>query len=203
MSNNKTYQLGFTAGGLFLREGPSLAGLCLELGGIPPLRERILADNLLQARTQSSLKRLCREVLGRLEQLREDELRFLSDATLRDCGYLLWLAACRRYRILADFAVEVLHERFLTLKPNLPEQEFTRFFSEKSQFHTELAELSSSTTQKLRQVLFRMLREAGLLDKACNIIPAIPGLKLTEFLRIRREYVYFPMNPPLQREDVA
>ena len=132
--------------------------------------------------------------------MREDELHFLSDATLRDCGYLLWLAACRRYRFLADFAVEVLHERFLTLKPNLPEQEFTIFFHEKSQIHPELDGLSSSTTQKLRQVLFRMLREASLLDKACNIIPAVPGPRLLAMLRTRREYIYFPMNPPLQRD---
>lgn len=125
---------------------------------------------------------------------------FCPGATLRDSGYLLWLAVCRRYRFLADFAVEVLHERFLTLKPALPPQEFDVFFNDKSQSHPELSELSSSTIQKLRQVLFRMLREAGLLDKACNIIPAIPGLKLTEFLRIRQEYVYFPMNPPMKKE---
>ncbi len=200
MDGDKTYQLGFTAGGLFLREGPSLARLWLEVGGADVLREQILSENLLQVRTQSSLKRLCREVLGRLSQLNEDELRFLSDATLRDSGYLLWLAACRRYRFLADFAVEVLHERFLTLKPNLPEQEFTVFFNDKSQLHNELTELSSSTVQKLRQVLFRMLREAGLLDKACSIIPAIPGPKLTELLRLHQEYIYFPMNPPLQKD---
>jgi len=200
MDGNTTYQLGFTAGGLFLREGPSLARLRLEAGNADALRERILSENLLQVRTRSSLIRLCREVLGRLEQFSDDELRFLSNATLRDCGYLLWLAACRRYRFLADFAVDVLHERFLTLKPNLPEQEFAVFFNDKSQLHTELTELSSSTVQKLRQVLFRMLREAGLLDKACNIIPALPGPNLTELLRIRREYVYFPMNPPMQKD---
>ncbi len=164
------------------------------------MRERILADNLLQVRTQSSLKRLCREVLGRLVQLNENELIFLSKATLRDCGYLLWLAACRQYRFLADFAVEVLHERFLTLKPTLPTQEFDAFFNDKSQFHAELADLSSSTTQKLRQVLFRMLRECELLDKACSIIPAIPGQELTELLRVRQEYVYFPMNAPMQKD---
>lgn len=199
MDENITYQLGFTAGGLFLREGPSLARLWLEVGGVDALRQRILSENLLQVRTQSSLKRLCPEVLGRLAQLNENELHLLSNATLRDCGYLLWLAACRRYHFLADFAVEVLHERFMTLKPNLPVQEFVAFFNDKSQFHNELTDLSSSTVQKLRQVLFHMLRDAELLDKANNIIPAIPGLQLTEILRMHREYVFFPMNTPMQK----
>ena len=69
MDEKPAYKLGFTAGGLFLREGPSLARLWLEVGGVDAVRKRILADNLLQVRTQSSLKRLCREVLGRLVQL--------------------------------------------------------------------------------------------------------------------------------------
>lgn len=185
-----------------MHEAPSLARLWLEVGGADPLRERILSENLLQVRTQSSLKRLCREVLGRLVQFNENELRFLSSSTLRDCGYLLWLATCRRYKFLADFSVEVLRERFLTFKTNLPVQEFINFLHDKTLFHNELTCLSSSTTKKLQQVLFRMLREAELLDKSYNIIPAIPGPQLTEMLRISQEYVFFPMNTPMKK-DVA
>lgn len=201
MNGRIHYHLGFTVGGLFLHEGRHLARLLLELGDLAALRERILAENLLQVRTLSSLKRLCRECVGRLAHFQENELRFLTSASQRESGYLLWLAACRHYPFLTDFALEVLDERFMTLQPCLPVSAFMIFFQDKALFHPELERLSSTTLRKVRQVVFRMLREASLLDTADNILPAIPGSEeMTEILLRRREYLLFPMDTPRQTD---
>ena len=75
----------------------------------------------------------------------------------------MWVAACRRYALIGDFAEEVVRERFLLLTPALGYGDFDSFVHGKTLWHPELAEVKDSTLQKLRSTVFRMLTEAGLL----------------------------------------
>lgn len=113
------YRMSFTTGGLFHRESVSVAARYLELGDWKAVRERVMADNLLQCRTVSTLTRVFREVVSRLMTCSREELEYLVRASRRDQGYLLWLAVCRRYGFIARFAVEELRERYITLKNGL------------------------------------------------------------------------------------
>lgn len=161
--------MSFTTGSLFHRESVKLAALYLELGDWNAVRNKVIAENLLQARTLNTLKRVCREVISRLKTLSAEELDFLVDVNHQEQGYFLWLAICRRYRFIADFAVEVLRERYITLKTDLSFDDFDSFFNRKSEWHSELDEIRPATRSKLRQVLFKILREADLLT-ANNMI---------------------------------
>jgi hypothetical protein len=163
--------MSFTTGSLFQRESVELAALYQGLGDWNSVRDKVIAENLLQTRTLNTLKRVCREVISRLKTLSPGELEFLVEAGRQEQAYLLWLAVCRRYRFIADFAVEVLRERYITLKSDLTHEDFDSFFNRKSEWHLELDEISPVTRDKLRQVLFKMLREADLLT-ANNMIHA-------------------------------
>lgn len=177
MSDNR-YSMSFTTGGLFHRESVNLTKLYLDLGDWNSVRNKVIEENLLQARTLNTLKRVCREVVSRLKRLSTGELEFLNQGDRQEQGYLLWLAVCRRYRFIADFAVEVLRERFLSLKTDITHEDFDAFFNRKSEWHLELEQIAPATRRKLRQVLFRILREANLLT-ADNMIHAAmlsPGL---------------------------
>lgn len=165
------YIMAFTTGGLFLRESVKLATLYLGLGDWPTVRYKVIAENLLQARTLNTLKRVYREVTSRLKTLSPGELEFLVEGTHQEQAYLLWLAVCRRYKFIADFAVEVLRERYITLKSDLTHEDFDSFFNRKAEWHLELDEITPTTRGKLRQVLFKILREADLLT-ANNMIQA-------------------------------
>lgn len=177
--NDNRYSLSFTTGSLFHRESVQLAALYLDSGDWNTVRGKVLAMNLLQARTLNTLKRVCSEVISRLRMLTPDELAFLVEASHLEQACLLWLAVCRRYRFIADFAVEVLRERYITLKSDLPHEEFDAFFNRKSEWHLELDEISPATRGKLRQVLTKMLREANLLTANSMIQAALltPGLQ--------------------------
>ena len=110
------YIMSFSTGGLFHHESVKLAALYLDLGDWSSVRDKVIAENLLQTRTLNTLKRVCREVVSRLRTLSSCELEFLIDGSHQEQAYLLWLAICRRYRFIADFAIEVLRERYLSLK---------------------------------------------------------------------------------------
>ena len=189
------YRISFTSGSLYHRESVPLAELYQALNDWEAVRTQALSENLLQARTESTAKRICREAIARLKTLNNEELKFLVEANHQDQAHLLWVAVCRLYRFVADFAVEVLHERFLAMKLDLGLEDFDAFYNRKAEWHEELDKASDSTRDKLRQVLFRMLREAGLLGKDNAINAVLLSPELVEMLRRNnpQELLYFPV----------
>lgn len=189
------YSMSFTTGSLFHRESVKLAALYLELGDWNAVRDKVISNNLLQTRTLNTLKRVCREVISRLKTLSIEELNFLVEANPQEQGYLLWLATCRRYRFIADFAMEVLRERYITLKTDVNHEDFDSFFNRKSEWHAELDAIQPTTRNKLRQVLFRILREAGLLASNNIINAAILSPELLNAIshNNRRDVLFLPV----------
>lgn len=187
--------MSFTTGSLFHRESVKLAALYLELGDWNAVRDKVISNNLLQTRTLNTLKRVCREVISRLKTLSIEELNFLVEANPQEQSYLLWLATCRRYRFIADFAIEVLRERYITLKTDVNHEDFDSFFNRKSEWHAELDAIQPTTRNKLRQVLFRILREAGLLASNNIINAAILSPELLNAIshNNRRDVLFLPV----------
>lgn len=187
--------MSFTTGSLFHHESVKLAVLYLDLGDWNSVRDKVVAENVLQTRTLNTLKRVCREVISRLRTLSPGELEFLVEGSHQEQAYLLWLAVCRRYRFIADFAIEVLRERYITLKNDLTQEDFDAFFNRKSEWHSELDEITPATRGKLRQVLFRMLRDANLLTANKVIHAAMLSPKLLDLIHqcSRKDVLYFPV----------
>lgn len=187
------YALSFTSGALLTREAVIAAPLFLEVRDWDLVRDRLRAENLLQARTASSGFRLAREVAQRLAVLTDPELELLREASPSERGHLMWVAACRRYSFIGDFAEEVVRERFLLLTPTLNYGDFDSFVLEKALWHPELLEVKDSTLQKLRSTLFCMLTEAGLLVSG-EIVNAALSERIREALnaQIPSDLRYLP-----------
>lgn len=196
MNKSKVYSLSFTTGTLLFQESMRIAELFGELQDWGAVREKVVAENLLQVRTQNTLHRFCREILSRLKLLNEAELALLVSGTAQEQRYLLWLAICRRYALIGDFAREVVYERYLSLTLSLASSEFDSFFNRKSEWHAELDEIAPATRSKLRQVLFKMLREADLLTKAGQINPALLSDRLLAAIvqSDRQDLLLFPSH---------
>ena len=194
MKNDK-YIMSFTTGGLFHLESVKLAGLFLELGDWNAVREKVISGNVLQARTRNSLKRVCREVISRLRTLAPHELDLLIRGSAQEQRYLLWLSVCRYYKFIADFADEVVHEHYVSLKNDLRYEDFDWFFNKKSEWHIELDKIRPTSRCKLRQVLFKILREADLLTPNNTINSAMLSPQLLDMIQHgnRQEVLRFPM----------
>lgn len=185
------YSMSFTTGGLFRHESVILASLYLDLHDWNTVRDRIFAENLLQARTRSTKKRLYCEVCARLMKLSDAEMRLLLAADAIDQGYMLWIAVCRRFQFIAEFATEVVRENFLMYKHSISHEDFDSFFDQKAEMHGELESLKRETKLKLRQVLFKTMREADLLEADNAIKSFMPTSKFLEMLE-PRESLFFP-----------
>jgi len=165
--------MAFTAGALLYRESVRIAEMHSSLGDWPAIQDKALDTNLLQSKTRSTAKRVLREVIGRLSTLTAEQLAIVVDGDTEEQKHVLWLAICKRYRFIWDFAVEIVRERYLMLSGGLTRSDYDSFFNAKSVWHPELEALSRSTQQRLRQTLFKMLREAGFLAQDGTVIPAL------------------------------
>jgi len=190
------YRLSFTTGGLLSQESAMAAEIYLRTLDWDLTRDKIRAENLLQVRTASASVRISRELIGRLELLSNQELQCVVDGTIRERGYLLWLAACRRYEFIRDFAVEVLREYFLTLRQVLSKKDFDAFFNAKAMWHEELDNTTLLTQDKLRQNLFRMMRDADLISPDNMIQPAMLTPRVASLMSAhgRDEFTIFPLS---------
>ena len=188
------YRLSFTTGGLFLQEAPVIVERYLALRNWSQTRDQVRNDNLLQVRTAAAALRISKELISRLELLESDELEELVNGNARDRGYLLWVAACRRYAIIHDFAIEVLREHYLLMRRQLSFGDYDAFYNAKALWHAELDEIAKSTQYKLRQNLFRMLRDAGLISDQQHIQAAMLSPRLAQLLarRGRDDLLVFP-----------
>ena len=171
--NNTPYSMSFSTGTLFRQPSILFAELHAELGDWSAVRSKVLKNNLLQSRTDNTAKRVCREIISRLKCLTPEQLLILTDGFRKDQGYILWAAICKRYRFIHDFAVEVVHEKFLNMDLLLTHADYDVYFNQKAEWHDEIVRIKASTQNKLRQVVFKMLCESGLLSKGQMIIPTL------------------------------
>lgn len=161
---SKKYLMSFTTGGLYYVESLLVVELYNELKDWKEVNKRALSSNILQTRTESTAKRSLKEIISRLETLTPDQLDLLTNGSLDEQKYILWLSVCKRYEFIKEFAVEVIRERYLTLKYDLPVEEFENFYSQKEQWNEELEKIADSSRYKMRTVLFKILREAEIID---------------------------------------
>ncbi|MDJ1638202.1 DUF1819 family protein [Rhizobium rhizogenes] len=164
--------MSFSVGGLMLNESLVIAQAYRPGETWACARERLLAQGTSSLPKLASQTRALREVYDRIGHLSDTERHYLSaEADRAGQQAMVWLAVCRTYRFVHEFAVEVISERYQTWRLDLGHEVFDRFLAEKAESDSGLAELSPSTCAKLRQVLFRILREASLISIDGRIQP--------------------------------
>ena len=166
------YRMSFSVGGLMVREGMALAQECRLGETWAEARERLLSEGVSSLPKLASQTRVLREVFDRIGHLTEAERSYLLESADRlERQALMWLAVCRTYRFVREFTVEVIVERYQSWRFDLGHDAFDRFLAEKAETDQGLAELSLSTCAKLRQVLFRIMRESEVLSSEDKIQP--------------------------------
>lgn len=190
------YSLSFTAGGLFLVESLPIAETYLKFQSWEKTKEVVLAENMIQSKTNASLVRFNREILSRLQLLTDEQLRLFVEGSIGERKLILWVAICRKHKFINDFAIEVIREKFLQLNYKITYKDFDIFFNQKSEWHEELDQLTESSRNKLRQVLFRILREADILLENDEINRVHLTSKFVETMKRtnRTEFSIFPIS---------
>lgn len=176
--------MSFAVGGLHLNESIDVARARLASDSWEQTLEHVIAAGVGSLPKTASRRRSLREIIVRVSTLSSAELEFLvQHADRSEQQALLWISTCRAYRFVREFAIEVIRERALSLNMDLPLEAFDIFFERKAEWNDQLAVITPMTRTKLRQILFRIMREAGVISGDYRILPA----NISRRLRARLE----------------
>ena len=76
----------------------------------------------------------------------------------------------------------MLHEKFLSLDYELTDFDYNAFFNRKADWHEELDELKETSRKKMKQIIFRMLREADLITEDSMIIATMLSKRFVDIV---------------------
>ena len=176
------YLLSFTAASLSYSESVKIAEVYSSCKDWDETKRIIEENNLHQSRTGSRTVRTYRELAQRLQLLSIEQMELLVEGNIQEQRYLLWFTVCNRYKFIQEFATEVIHEKFMSMDFELTELDYDAFFNRKADWHEELDSITNSTKNKLKQVVFRMLKEAGITTDENMIVQALLSKRLIEVL---------------------
>lgn len=163
---NQPYKMSFTSGGLYLNESVELSASYLKTKDWEKTISLAQAKGLTSLPKAKSKRRMLREIINRLETLSDDELKFLvEDEDRQEQSLLIWISVCRAYRLVREFALEVVQDRYLSFQLELPSESFDLLFEQKAEWDDALASTSAATRVRLRQVVFKIMREAGIISE--------------------------------------
>jgi len=175
---SKNYPLSFTAASLRPDLARIVAEAFLEVEDWELAKQKILSQNLLQARSQHSAVRIEREFRQRLQTLTHAQLKVLASAPLESRRAIAWLSVLKHAPFVRVFAVEVLRTKWEHMDPMFRSSDYEAFFEAEAIAHPDLMALAVSTRVKIRLVLIRMLEETGILaeigEERAFVRPILP-----------------------------
>lgn len=165
------FRLSFTAASLFLSDMALLAHSVIAAEG----DWNQLTGELLSRNRQKSNKRELTELVLRLKTLSNEELELLAFGNLEDQKQISLIAFGRTYTFFRFFLLEVVLRKLDALDHQLSDMDYWTYFSSKELTHPELTELAETTREKLRQVMFKVMEQGGMIDsvKSKRICPPL------------------------------
>ncbi len=165
MQSQSKYILSFTAASLRLNEMIKVAKAAYDNNttDLNVVKESGVVFSSVKTRTSD---REFREIRKRLEKLTPEQINILINGDLISQKQIAFLAVCKRYGFIRDFTIEVIRNKVLVFDYQLHESDYNSFINSKILLYPELEEFSESTRKKAKQVMFRILEQAGIINNA-------------------------------------
>ena len=148
--------------------------------------EEIKKNNLFQYPTERLVARMVRSCYKRLDALDDEQLRQeLSVAPIEIAKQINLYAMMRYNRIVWDFMVGLIGEKFRSQDFEFSRKDLNVFFSRLQEQNDDIAGWSESTVNKIKQVLTKVLVEVEILDtfKSTRLNPLFLCEELEEGIR--------------------
>lgn len=168
MAYKSRYIFSFTGASALITETIIIAEEYDRLRNWKKVEVSLVENNLLNKVKQTTFKREFSEIKKRLTQLTNDQLQLLIHGSHEDAKLMILLSLIKAYSYLRDFIVEVIRTKYLLFDTVVSETDYIRFVNAKSLSHDELNEITEVTAKKVKQVVFKLLEQVGLITQARN-----------------------------------
>ena len=144
----------------------SLTGSSLRVNEMILFATKYINEGLLEFKSDKGTtnKRMVSEFKKRIDNLTVNQQELLLNSNFSNQKQLAFLSACKTYSLLRDFVIEVAREKYLIMDFNLSDTDYISFIRRKEINHDELANLTDQTQAKVKQVIFKILEQAGIID---------------------------------------
>ena len=179
------YAATLTAGALKPAESRIVADLLLRGVTGEAWRVAIEQDNVLQAKSIATAKRLARLIRDRLAPFDPSMWEMVRDSASPVVQHALLAAAVKHSPLLGDFLDLVVREQFRRFAPTLPISLWEDYLLDCRGRDPEMPWWNESTRRRLRSSIYHCLAQAGFLEntrslKLQPVFIATPVLRLLE-----------------------
>ena len=165
-TNNKKYSLGLSSFPLMRSEIITAARVYKQCGDWKVAKQKILKDNLLQRRRESTSKVACNETLKRLKKAEEWELDFLEESDdMVDTSYICLQLIARHYLLLRDIILDLICYKAEGMDYSLDEYEIIGWYNQLANSHVELEQMKPGSFRRLIINTRLILEDGGLMEK--------------------------------------
>ena len=168
MAHNIKYTFSFTGASVLIAETLAIAEEYNRLNDWRAVEKSLLDNNLLNKVKQATFKREFSEIKKRLSLLTQDQLQLMIHGSLDDAKAMILLSLIKAYTFLRDFIVEVIRNKYLLFDTVISDIDYIRFVNTKSLSHNELNAITEATAKKVKQVVFKLLVQVGLITHSRN-----------------------------------
>lgn len=151
---------------------------------IKELRKKAVEENIFQVDTVNRRKTIARAIIKRIKVLDDYLIDRLIDGTIETSKQIAMYSILKTDRLFFEFMNEVYLEKYLLKDPILEDKDFNIFFQNKAEQSERVAGWTDYTYYKLKQVLIRILFEAGFIknQKSREIVRPIINKELADYL---------------------
>ena len=132
--------------------------------------ERVYNENLFQYPTEKEIKSKCKACQKRLAYLKEmpELMEALTSGTVSEAKQAALIAMMLQSRLLAEFMITVIGEKYRSLDMTITKKDMNIFFSNLAQQDEDVAGWSEKTVDRIKAVIRNCLKET-------EYIPPDPG----------------------------
>lgn len=157
MTEPLKYSFAFTTSSLRLNEMVLVANHTVKG------RTLEVTQGLGNGNTKTGVK-MFSEMKKRINNLTPPEIEILLHGDLVAQRQMAYLSICKTYDYIRDFVIEVLYEKMLVFDYQITDGDYLSFYRRKAELHPEVDSLTEITQSKVRQVIFKVLEQAGMID---------------------------------------
>ncbi len=168
MNTDSKYNFSFTGAAALIAETRVVAEEFSKSKDWDLTINELTSDNRLNKIKQATFKRQLQELKKRITLLTLEELEVLVNGNMDEAKAIVLISLVKAYPLFHDFILEVVRTKYFLFDKILKESDYLVFIHSKSISHAEIASLKESTAKKVKQRVFTMLEQVGLILNTRN-----------------------------------
>ncbi len=151
-----------------IRESRVIARLLLDGADDQTWRQAIVIDNALQKRSIESAKRQANMIKSRLTLVKPELWELIVSGSSGETVQALLAASIKHSRLLGDFMNRVVKSHWGEFQKRLTPRDWDDYLDLCAQLDPTVNAWTDSTRNKLKQIVFKILAEAGYIHSTAS-----------------------------------